>query len=910
MLIPTLLLASLAANAVSDSLSRMAGSFSGTLKVTAYLAEAVALYLVFRAFIDVGLSRPLDVYLESLRQNSELLQRQKDELERLNEGMRSEIAERRWAETSRLQAEQIHRSLLDNSAVGIVYALPDRTIRDANSRACAMFGYAPAEIQGMSIRLVHLSDRYFEEFVRQYARAAESAIASIDFPFRRKDGAIIWCTVFGTRLEEGDAEKGYVWTLLDITALREAQALARRLSRAVEQTSASVVMTDLQGNITFVNQSFCRTTGYDEREAIGKNSRILKSGAMPASVYGEMWASLAKGQPWRGELQNRRKNGELFWESAVIAPVTDDEGKITHYVAVKEDITERKMAEEALRRAKDDADAANRAKSEFLANMSHEIRTPMTAILGYADILADSVERPDEQEAVQTIKRNGQHLLYLINDILDLSKIEAGKFQIERISAQLATILGNVISLMRERAKAKGLPLKLEYVGPVPETIQTDPTRLRQIFVNLVSNAIKFTEAGEVKVRVRLIDRDSAEPKLKCEVVDTGLGMDAEQVARLFQPFQQADASTTRKFGGTGLGLAISKRLATLLAGDITVSSTPGVGSIFTVTIAIGSLENTAFLNQAIEGLAKVPVSFEREAATETRLKCRILLAEDGPDNQRLIAFVLRKAGADVEVVDNGQKAIEKGLASLPHWGQRYSDSEQPFDLILMDMQMPVLDGYEATRQLRQHGYTGPILALTAHAMKDDMRKCLDAGCDAYLTKPIVREQFLSTVAGYLDHATASSEVVSNVGNKTPRNPLPRMPVNSLIHGDPMMQPLNTSYVYSTLASEPDLDDLVELFVQEMPDRITALETQARNRDWRQITRTAHQLKGAAGSYGFGAITPYAARLENAARNGGPEDEILSALNELLNLCRHVRPGVPPAQDVNGSNEGSEIAQQ
>ncbi|MCI0492924.1 MAG: ATP-binding protein, partial [Planctomycetes bacterium] len=412
---------------------------------------------------------------------------------------------------------------------------------------------------------------------------------------------------------------------------------------------------------------------------------------------------------------------------------------------------------ENLDNAKQAAVAATRAKSEFLANMSHEIRTPMTAILGYADVLAGSVEQPEQRESVQIIKRNGDHLLGIINDILDLSKIEAGKLQVEQAPTSPLALFGDIVSLMRVRAEAKSLPLKLEYRGPLPQVIRTDSGRLRQIIVNLVGNAIKFTETGEVKIAVRLLDRDAAAPKLQCEVIDTGIGLSPPQLARLFQPFQQADSSTTRNFGGTGLGLAISKRLAEALGGDITVASSPGRGSTFTVTVATGPLEGIPLLDQPTEAMVQTAASTKTTAVLAVRLDCQILLAEDGPDNQRLISLVLRKAGAEVEVVDNGQKALEKALATRPGWGRRFDDPKKPFDVILMDMQMPVMDGYEATRRLRAEGYTGPILALTAHAMKDDMQKCLDAGCDEYLSKPIVRETFLATIAQWATRVRAST---------------------------------------------------------------------------------------------------------------------------------------------------------
>jgi two-component system, sensor histidine kinase and response regulator len=396
---------------------------------------------------------------------------------------------------------------------------------------------------------------------------------------------------------------------------------------------------------------------------------------------------------------------------------------------------------EQLDAARRTAEAANRAKSEFLANLSHEIRTPMTAILGFSDILAESVERPEQREAVQTIHRNGEYLLDLINDILDLSKIEAGKLQAERIPCAPTEVLADVVSLMRVRADAKGIALKMEFVGPVPEIILTDPTRLRQILVNLIGNAIKFTESGEVRIVTRLVDRDTTQPKIQCAVVDTGIGMTPEQMQNLFQPFRQADASTTRKFGGTGLGLNISKRLANLLGGDITVRSEAGQGSTFSATIDTGPLTDVALLDQVGETIAACPTT--RFGAVKPSdpilLNCRILLAEDGPDNQRLIAHLLRKAGADLTVVENGQRAVDAVRAA--------QENSTPFDVILMDMQMPVMDGYQATHRLRAAGCTSPVIALTAHAMDIDRQKCVDAGCDDYATKPIQRQELFATVA-------------------------------------------------------------------------------------------------------------------------------------------------------------------
>ncbi|HIK90669.1 MAG TPA: response regulator [Planctomycetes bacterium] len=404
-----------------------------------------------------------------------------------------------------------------------------------------------------------------------------------------------------------------------------------------------------------------------------------------------------------------------------------------------------------MRFAKEAAEAATLAKSEFLANMSHEIRTPMTAILGFSDVLLGEeglAEAPPERvKALETIQRNGKYLLQLINDILDLSKIEASKLEVEQIAWSPARLVDDVAALMRVRAVAKGLPLQIEYAGEIPETIQCDPTRLRQILINLVGNAIKFTETGQVRIVTRLAKSASGRPNLKIEVIDTGIGMTPDQMKSMFQPFTQADASTTREFGGTGLGLTISKRLAEMLGGDITISSCPGEGSTFTVTVETGPLDNVEMLHNVTENLFET--SRKKSKATvdsAARLDCRVLLAEDGPDNQRLISFVMKKAGAHVTIAENGRIAMNLVLAAR--------DRGESFDVILLDMQMPVMDGYEATRNLRAEGCTLPIIALTAHAMSHDRQKCIDAGCDDYTTKPINREQLISMVASYASQDT------------------------------------------------------------------------------------------------------------------------------------------------------------
>ncbi|MEO2018267.1 MAG: ATP-binding protein [Fuerstiella sp.] len=390
-----------------------------------------------------------------------------------------------------------------------------------------------------------------------------------------------------------------------------------------------------------------------------------------------------------------------------------------------------------LKRANREVEQSSAYKSEFLANMSHEIRTPMTAILGFADVLRSNVQRSENIDAVETIQRNGKYLLGIINHILDLSKIEAGKIELEHLSCSPSQIVADVVSLIGVRAAARNIALTVEFDGPIPAEIRSDPTRLRQILINLVGNAIKFTEIGGVRLKLQLIQSDFEAPRLQFSVIDTGIGMEEEQIARLFQPFMQADSSTSRKFGGTGLGLTISRRLAEMLGGHIAITSTPGEGSTFTFLVDldeedVGKLVATPFVNPR--------ASDDSENTQKTReLSCRILLAEDGPDNQRFISHVLKKSGAHVEIAENGQQAVDMILGPQTPGSDTDHLPTPRFDVILMDMQMPVLDGYAATRQLRELGYTGPVIALTAHAMSGDKQKCLDAGCDDYVTKPIDR---------------------------------------------------------------------------------------------------------------------------------------------------------------------------
>lgn len=408
----------------------------------------------------------------------------------------------------------------------------------------------------------------------------------------------------------------------------------------------------------------------------------------------------------------------------------------TEYIATKARESKHRQHLEQLVRdltiARYNAESAARTKSEFLANISHEIRTPMTAVLGYIDMLHDpDVAEELRRDAKESIHRNGEHLMEIINDILDISKIEAERMTVESVALSVRDTAESVVEMMRPRAAQQGLTLDMRLVEPLPPTFVCDPVRFRQILVNLVGNAIKFTPQGTVNISVKWLEPFTVRGRLAFTVADTGIGMPDEVLRELFQPFVQADTRMTRKFGGTGLGLAISQRLARLLGGEIQVTSTLGVGSTFTVEFPCPG--EPAPLTYSL------PVS-ETTAGTAVQPSgslggMKILVVDDAADNRKLLCFHLKKAGADYETAENGQEALEKIANAANH----------PFDVVLMDMQMPVLDGYAATAQLRQRGDQTPVIAVTAHAMAGDREKCLQAGCSDYLTKPIQRDVLVST---------------------------------------------------------------------------------------------------------------------------------------------------------------------
>jgi signal transduction histidine kinase/CheY-like chemotaxis protein/HAMP domain-containing protein/HPt (histidine-containing phosphotransfer) domain-containing protein len=499
--------------------------------------------------------------------------------------------------------------------------------------------------------------------------------------------------------------------------------------------------------------------------------------------------------------------------TAMAEPTVYENGGTLRLFGIAQDVTARALAERIAHKAlieKVDAESASEAKSAFLANMSHEIRTPLTAIIGFAEALRESPHTELERsEASRRIVDNGRHLLHVINEILDLSKIESRKLEIETVPTDLVALLSDVESVAGMLARDKKLGFSVQYQYPIPRQIETDPTRLKQIVLNLCSNAIKFTQSGGVRIQVAY---QPALERMQILVTDTGIGIAPEQVARLFQPFTQADSSTTRRFGGTGLGLYISRQLAKMLGGTVEIQSVVGSGTTAELTVATGPVAPEDLLRR-VEEISPARPATEATAPLRS-LRGTVLLVEDSADNQRLIGLYVRQTGAEVELAENGQIGVEKAMAGN-------------FDLVLMDMQMPVMGGLEATQLLRQTGYGGPIVALTANAFKEDRERAAQAGCDDFLTKPIDRPAFSRVLRQYL----------------APRD-------DTSAPGD----------------SASDLDDSIyELavhFVDGLPQWVDKLQAAHGASNLAELKSLAHQLKGLGGSFGYPEITAAAAEVD------------------------------------------------
>ncbi len=779
-------------------------------------------------------------------------------------------------------AAGIHGHIFDSISDAIVSSDHEGNIIEFNRAAEEIFGYSREDVIGKPLTMI-MPERYRSLHNTGFGRFCEtgsprlSSWDKLELIGLSREGREIPLEA-NFSVAEIAGKRVITAILTDVTHRKQTEEQLHKLSRAVEQSASMVMITDTSARIEYVNPKFTETTGYSLVELMGKQASLLKSGQTPPETYKDLWATLHAGKQWQGLFINKKKNGEHYWEKAAISPIKNSLGITTHYVAVKEDITERKRFEETLQKAKEAAEAANRAKSEFLANMSHEIRTPMNGIIGMNQLLLETQLNEEQREYSHAIQKSAEALLELINDILDFSKIEAGKLKIEYVDCSLEEIIEGVTEVIAPKAHAKGLELLIDIDPQSPAFVKADPVRLRQILLNLASNAVKFTEEGEILISLRPHPEKTGKASefyLYFAVKDTGIGIAKDKQALIFESFAQADGSTTRKYGGTGLGLAICKKLVQLMGGEIGLESEPGQGATFWFTIKAKKSKKTAqarvvshtdvkllhdkhilvvddnttnrlllerlFRNhgcsvdsvesgelavqtlreyqqngkqvdfilldmmmpgmdgrdtalkikeEQLAGSAVIiiassmdnrlsrkemnrldihhfmtkPIKIARlmeillqsissssqaqpqpvrvVSRKETRQldlpKLHILVAEDNKVNQIFARKILEKHGITVEIAHNGLEVIEA------------LERGENYDLILMDVQMPILDGLSATRRIReQESRTGghiPIIALTANAMQGDRERCLDSGMDAYISKPIDKDELFKAI--------------------------------------------------------------------------------------------------------------------------------------------------------------------
>ncbi len=866
-----------------------------------------------------------------------------------------------------------------------------------------MLGYTSEEMIGGRDRwleLVYPDDReIFNSKVQQTIEKGQN-LSGLEFRMRRKDGEFITVEADGKLLKDTHGRPvRMIGFVKNITDRKKAEESLKVLSQAVEQSAASIVITDKKGRIEYVNPGFTAVTGYTADEAIGKNPKILKAGNLPKSFYKNLWDTILAGRVWKGDFINRKKNGEIYWESASIAPIMNEDGDIINFVAVKEDITERKELEKELQSAKDRAEEATKAKGDFLANMSHEIRTPMNAIIGMNHLLQKTELSLKQQDYVDKMYRSSQTLLGIINDILDFSKIESGKLELETIDFDLDEVLDNLVNMMGVKTQQKGLELIIHTSREVPIHLIGDPLRLGQVLLNLTNNAVKFTDSGEIVLAIELEEEQDYRVTLHFSVKDTGIGMNEEQTAKLFRPFSQADSSTTRRYGGSGLGLSICKNLVERMGGSIWVESVQGKGSTFHFTATferqtldkrkyrlpskdlkgmrmlviegnstvrrvledylkdfsfkVGSYDlskralkeleqvrnsssyDLVLLDWGLQGLERfdiqswikdkhspvptiitIPASkwekvrrqaeglgsenflpkpvlqstlfnkitalfgYEPQKRYQAVLDtvptdeafnairgAKILLVEDNEINQQVATELLQDHGFWVTIAANGREAVEK---------VKEKGMKSRYDAVLMDLQMPEMDGYEATKEIRKEEKLRdlPIIAMTADAVSGVREKVLKTGMNDYVTKPVEPSGLFSTLVKWVK---PGDRELYNSGQETEGKvgyiQIPELFGINVEGG--LLRVNGNKILYRKLLFS---------FRKDHENAVREIRSSLEREDIRMAERLAHTLKGVAGNLGAEDLAKVVetldSELKKKAYNRGKVEKYLKRAEE------------------------------
>ena len=752
-----------------------------------------------------------------------------------------------------------------------------------NTGAENIFGFTLSQANNKNaIELLFSQSKreYFRRCFTNLTRSNNNAIfnTSIELTALRNNQDEIVVELSLSPLESNN-KHFFIGVFRDLRKRKKMEQKLLKLAQAVEQSPESIVITNLKGEIEYVNQAFTKTTGFSSSEAYGKNPKILQSGKTEEKSYDDLWQNLCQGKTWTGEFYNKRKDGSEYIELAIISPLRQLDGKITHYVAVKEDITERKAQgleldiyrgnlenlvktrTEELSQAKEIADKASKAKSEFLANMSHEIRTPMNAIIGLTHILAIGDISSTQLNQLTKIDDAAKHLLSIINDILDLSKIESKKLVLENTNFNLEEIFKNLANMLSEQAKIKGLNITFSLTD-VPVWLKGDTTRIQHALMNYLTNAIKFSSDGNIGVITKVLETKAEALLIEFSVTDQGCGVNQDNLNHIFKSFEQADTSTTRKFGGTGLGLTITKQLAKLMNGQVGVESKLGEGSTFWFTAWLSLGEEVLGFDYSINEL-------DNEQILKTSYQgANILVVEDNEINAEVAQLLLASVGLNVEVVENGLQAIEKV-------------NNKAFDLVLMDVQMPVMDGLKATHQIRLQNDKAslPILAMSASAFNDDRQACIDVGMNDFVAKPVSPNNLFSTLLKWLPIKQYSNNMVlesNKINSNTDINVLNQLQSITLLQAD---KGLNNcaGNIKNYLSLLSTFDEMQVNIVAELKEQL-AIDS------FDDVKQSLHALKGTSGHLGLESIYQEIQRLENklASNTMNEKEELITILDSNL----------------------------
>lgn len=627
-------------------------------------------------------------------------------------------------------------------------------------------------------------------------------------------------------------EQGTLFTafIRDITARLQTQSELRVAAQTFESSEA-IFICDASGTIIRTNLAFSRITGYEHDDVAGKNPRILSSGQHHQEYYQQMWESLVKQGKWSGEIYNKRKNGEIYPEYLNISSVKNTAGEITHYIAHFMDISKQKRTEEKLRKAQQEAEKSNESKSRFLAAMSHEIRTPMNAVLGILGLLKDTGLTERQLELVQTGRDSGELLLTIINDILDFTKMDIDKLKLENTAFDLHLLLASSNELLKNMANKKSLALQLTLAENLPQFVKGDPSRIQQILINLINNAIKFTAKGKVAICASLASRNADRFVMRCQVQDTGIGIAEAHLDGLFDEFTMVDQGHSRKYEGTGLGLAICKHLVTLMQGDIKVKSTFGKGSTFEFTVQL----ETAQADDCQDVLSQPQLP---------QANTRILLAEDNPANQMVTKSILEVANLQVDVAANGYEALE-AVRSLP------------YDIVLMDISMPEMDGITATIEIRKLSSAArniPIIALTAHSLNDDKARFLEAGMNDYLSKPLDRTAALNCISHWTSIKQQEQSFTAVAGEKKA----------AMCDENYVDEKILKQLVSDTSAEI--VPELITLYIEDTQTRMALIEEAITKRDIASLEFETHSIGSSAIAHGNVKLHTLARNIEQLCR--------------------------------------------